>query len=270
MLTRTPIEILKSASIAKDSMLLDQLVEIMQSIYRYELFKPIMDMSATLAKEGRLRFVTEPKQFYALDEGNCVTIEGGTFDKFTNIFRSSKNYKITIKKLTADVVVHEIGHMIENESGVSLDSAFLRAVHADISAKHSGNVSLNAAIKQVMIDEVANYIDSHKASELFTRFFQLLAMSKQVAGFGAQYGYRVEDIYKGFPNFTKWLGDVLYPRLISRIDPSIAQNSQSYIIPIEEIKHEWSTQKARSIHGHKAPGDKSPSRWSKNVTSIKD
>lgn len=270
MLTRTPIEILKNASIASDNMLMDQLIEIMQSIYRYELFKPIMDTSATLAKEGRLKFVTEPKQFYALDEGNCVTIEGGTFDKFTNIFRSSKNYKITIKKLTADVVVHEIGHMIEKESGVALDAAFLRAIHADISVKHSGNVSLNAAIKQVMIDEVAAYTEGHRPSELFTRFFQLLAMSKQVSGFAAQYGYKVEDIYKAFPNFTKWLGDVLYPRLIQRIDPQIAQNSRSYIIPIEEIKHEWSKESARSIHGHKSPNDKGPSRWSKNVTSIKD
>lgn len=270
MLTHTPIEILKNSIIASDTMLVDQLIEIMDSIYRYELFKPIMDMSSTLAKEGRLKFVTAPKEFYALDEGNCVTIEGGAFDKFTNIFRSTKTYKITIKKLAPDVVVHEIGHMIEKESGVKLDDAFMRMVFADISVKHSGNVSLNAAIKQVMIDEVVNYTEGHKASELFTRFFQLLAMSKQVSGFAAQYGYRVEDIYKAFPNFTKWLSDALYPRLIPRIDLTIARNSQIYIVPIEEIRHEWSKEKARSIHGHKGPKDKSPSRWSSSMKSIKD
>ncbi len=271
MLTRTPIEIIKSASVAADSIMLAHLIEIMQSIYKYELFKPIMDISATLAKEGRLKFIAEPKEFYMLDEGNCVTIEGGAFDRFSNIFRSSKKYTITIKKLSYDVVVHEIGHMVEKESGIPLDAAFRKAIYDDISVKHSHNVSLNAAIKQVMVDEVAPYEDSHKLSELFTRFFQLLAMSKQVSGFAAQYGYKVEDIYVAFPNFTKWLGDVLYPNLIKRIDPQIAQSSQAYIIPIEHIKHEWAKERVRSVHGHtSSASEKQPTRFSRNIKSIKD
>ncbi len=270
MIIRTPIEILKNATIASNDALLSELVGIMQSVYRYELFKPLMDVSSTLAKEGRLKFIAQPKEFYALDEGNCVTIEGGTFDRFTNIFRSTKNYKITIKKLSADVLVHEIGHMIEKESNIKLDNAFLRAVHADISVKHSGNVSLNAAIKQVMIDEVAGYTDGHKASELFTRFFQLLAMSKQVAGLAAQYGYRVEDLYKGFPNLNFWLNSALYPKLSTLTDHQIALSSKAYIIPIEEIKHEWSKEKVKSVHGHRGEKDKTTSNWKGSVTSIKD
>ncbi|MDF3047953.1 MAG: hypothetical protein K0R73_1071 [Candidatus Midichloriaceae bacterium] len=269
MIVNTPIAILKSASIARDPLLLEELVRIIESVYRYELFKPLMDIAATLALQKRLILIAEPKQFYALDEGNCITIEGGAFDKFTNIFRSNKNYKITIKKMSHDVFIHEIGHMIENESGIMLDADFNKAIHADISVKHSGNVSLNAAIKQVMIDEVANYNESHKASELFTRFFQLLAMSKQVAGFAAEYGYRVEDIYKAFPNFTKWLNSALYPRLNRRVDPQIAISSKAYIVPLEEVKHEWSKEKVKSIHGAPKPGQ-TFTKWSRGIKSIKD
>jgi hypothetical protein len=270
MIVTTPIEVLKNVSIARDSIMLSELVGIMQSVYRYELFKPLMDITATLALQKRIRLIAEPKQFYALDEGNCVTIEGGTFDKFTNIFRSNKNYKITIKKISHEVFVHEIGHMVENETGIALDANFSRAIHADISVKHSGNVSLNAAIKQVMIDEVANYTDLHKASELFTRFFQLLAMSKQVSGFAAEYGYRVEDIYKAFPNFTKWLDSTLYPTLKRIIDPQIAEYSKAYLVPLEEIKHEWAKEKVKSIHGRSANPNQTPTKWSRGIKSIKD
>ena len=144
-------------------------------------------------------------------------------------------------------------------------------IHADITVKHTHNVSLNAAIKQVMIDEVAHYSDAHKASELFTRFFQLLAMSKQVSGFSAQYGYNVEDIYKAFPNFTKWLVSVLYPNLEKRIDPGVSQASRSYILPIEHIKHEWSKERVRSVHCHTGMKDAGqPTRFSRNIKSIKD
>lgn len=267
MLVKTPIEILKSVTVSTNPKLMEEMDTIISSVYRYDLFKPFMDMTATLAKEGRISLVVQPKEFYALDEGNCLTIEGGTFDKLSNLVRREKRYKITIKKVSSDVVVHEIGHMIEKESGVDLDDNFMRAMLADIQVKYSANVSLNAAIQQVMIHEVSGYQESHRRSELFTRFFQLLAMSKEVAGYGAAYGYKVEDVYKAFPNYTKWLWDNLYKQLIPRIDPIIAQASQAYIVKLEDIKHSWAKETIKPIHSQSAPKE---SKWRSGTKSIKD
>lgn len=267
MLVKTPMQILKSVTSATSEKLMDEMDTIISAVYRYEIFKPFMDMTVTLAKLGRISLVVQPKEFYALDEGNCLTIEGGTIDKLTNLVRREKRYKITIKKVSSDVVVHEIGHMIEKESGVNLDDNFMRAIISDIQVKHSSNVSLNAAIQQVMITEVSGYQESHRRSELFTRFFQLLAMSKDVAGYGAVYGYKVEDVYKAFPNYTKWLWDNLYNQLIPKIDPQVAQTSQAYIVKLEDIKHSWAKETIKPIHSQSAPKE---SKWRSGVKSIKD
>ncbi|MCE2991409.1 MAG: hypothetical protein LW825_00560, partial [Candidatus Jidaibacter sp.] len=60
MIVTTPIEVLKNVSIARDSIMLSELVGIMQSVYRYELFKPLMDITATLALQKRIRLIAEP------------------------------------------------------------------------------------------------------------------------------------------------------------------------------------------------------------------
>lgn len=253
-----PLEIIKSATTAKGENLITLFMDVMQKLYQYELFKPMMDLASTLCATKRLVFIIEPKEFYMLDEGNCVTIEAFGATK-------QKRFRITIRKIKADVIIHEIGHMIEKESDTPLNQKFIDAVVSDIKKRNSGNLSLLSAIDNVMIKEVANYPHVQKASELFTRYFQLLSMSKEVAGLSAEYGYTLAEMYKAFPNLENWLWDNFYPEMISKIDAEIAQKSSKYIIPISEIKHKWAGEKVESTHqGRNKP------KWSANFKSIKD
>lgn len=253
-----PIELIKANTSAKQNNLINVFMDVMRRLYQYELFKPMLDLSASLCATKRLQFIIEPKEFYMLDEGNCVTIEA-----FGS--QSLRRYKITIRKIKADVIIHEIGHMMENESGTPLDANFNKAILTDVHNMKTGNLSLVSAISDVLVKGVANYPNNQKASELFTRYFQLISMSKEVAGHGAEYGYTLTEIYKAFPLTENWLWDFFYSNMINKISPEIAMQSRKYIIPINEIKHRWAGEKVESAHQGRAKP-----KWSANFKSIKD
>ncbi len=257
-LTRSsnPVEIIRQKTSATDNYLINDFIEVVKKIYAYELFKPMMDLVATLAMQDRLTFKLSPKTVFELDEGNCRTVEMRGGNKF---------FTITIKRIKPDVIIHEIGHMIEGESGVKLDAAFNKAILTDLHMLATRNISLQSAIKNVMVLQVAGYPNNQKGSELFTRYFQLLAMAKEVAGFSADYAYTIIDVYKAFPLTIDWIWDKLYHPMIARIDLHIAKNSQQFIIPINEIKHKWAGEKIESFHKSEKKG-----KWSSNVKSIKD
>jgi hypothetical protein len=254
--SNNPIEIIRQKTSATEPYLIDNFIDVIKKIYAYEIFKPMMDLVTTLAIQGRLTFKLSPKTVFELDEGNCRTVEMRGGNKF---------FTITIKKIKPDVIIHEIGHMIEGESGVSLDATFNRAIITDIHMLATRNISLQTAIKNVMVFQVANYPNNQKGSELFTRYFQLLAMAKEVAGFSAEYSYTVLDVYKAFPLTIDWIWNKLYKPMIARIDIMVAKTSQQFIIPIDEIKHKWADEKVEAFHK-----EKKGSKWSSNIKSIKD
>ncbi len=254
--TLDPFELIKGSTTSTDPYLINNFLAVIKKIYAYEIFKPMMDLVSTLCMQKRLEFRLSPKTVFSLDEGNCRTVESRNGNKY---------FVITIKKITPDVVIHEIGHMIENESNVRLDATFNQAMLTDIRAVATRNISLQTAIKQVMVLQVSNYPDNQKGSELFTRYFQLLAMAKEVAGFSAEYAYTVLDVYKAFPNTIDWIWEKLYKPMFARIDLRIAKISQEFIIPINEIKHKWAGEKIETFHKSEKKG-----KWSSNVKSIKD
>lgn len=259
----SPIDIIKGRCQSKEQYLVEDFIDIIKKLYQYELLKPIMDFITTVCQDQRLTLHIAPKAFYELDEGNCVTTQ--------QLIRGSnrktyKEYIITIKKVTADVVVHEVGHMLEQETNVNLASGFNQAIIEDIkNLKAVGNQSLASAIAEVMIKQVSAYTPPHRASELFTRYFQLIAMAKEISGKAATYGYMVLDVYRAFPKVENWLWDYFYPQMVSLISPQIALTSQQYIKPIEEIKHHWAKEAVKPMH--RQPGQ---SKWMKSVKSIKD
>lgn len=260
-----PIWIIRSVSIASESFLIDHFMEVITRIYQYEIFKPMMDLVASKACEKKLYFKIIPKKMFNLDEGNCRTIESGVFNKFLNKFIAKKEYTITIRKITPDVIIHEIGHMMEKEAELQLSEGFKNAITSDIKGRNFGNLSLGAAINSVLVKEVANYPIDQIGSELFTRYFQMLAMAKEVSGKAADYAFSLGEVYKAFPATELWMFENLYKRLMPKFNTDIVKASEQYIVPIEEIEHKWSGEKVKSFHG----GDKDI-RWSKSIKSIKD
>lgn len=264
-LIKRPIDLIRKYSQSKEQYLIEDFIEIIKKLYQYEILKPMMDFITTVCLDGRLQFQIAPKAFYELDEGNCVTTQQSIKDG-SGGQKVYKEYIITIKKVTADVVVHEIGHMLEQETNVDLGSGFNKAIVEDIkNLKAISNQSLAAAIGEIMIKQVAGYQPSHRSSELFTRYFQLIAMAKEISGRAAIYGYTVLDVYKAFPKVENWLWDYFYPKLVANVSPQVAMASNSYIKPIEEIKHNWAKEAVKPMH--KSSGQ---SKWMKTVKSIKE
>jgi hypothetical protein len=264
-LIKDPIQTITSHTKAEDEIFYNKFTSEIKKIYQYEIFKPMMDLVATLCMKGSLTFSVYDRKLFDLDEGNCKTIEGGSINKVLNKFRVNRTYVITIKKITTDVIVHEIAHMMEKEGEFNSLDPFTQNIVKDIKLLNTNNFSLRAAVNQILIEEVKPYPQNQKASELFARFFQILSMSKEVAGMGSEYGYALKDAYDLFPNTIAFLSGSFYNTVLTKIDPNISAISQNYIKPIEKIEHKWSETKASSIH---ATPEKP--KWSKAVKSIKD
>ncbi len=90
-------------------------------------------------------------------------------------------------------------------------------------------------------------------------------MSKEVEGFSAEYGYGLEQCTEFFANVVAILARDFYQNIIGKIEPKIAADSMLYIKKDEDIKHNWSEERAQSIH--ETPGKP---KWSRTVKSIKD
>lgn len=262
-LVKAPLNMIESASVSKNDKLMQEFMHIVRKLYQYEAFKPMLDLATTLVNQGRLKFVIEPKEFYHLDHGHCLTIEGGMFDKFSNSFKRTKSYKISIKKISSDVIIHEIGHMVEKECNVVLGAEFTKAIMGDLQKNEGNNMSLRSAVNDIMISELKGYPQDQRASELFTRYFQLMAMTREVMGMASPYGFKIEDMYRYFTNYSGWLVDHLFVFISKFIDPSVAKESAKYIVDLGNIKTKWTDEKIRPMHHSPNPSQKP--KWSSSI-----
>lgn len=260
-----PLELIRISTSASEEYLTIRFMEVIKKLYQYQVFKPLLDLSVSMIIENRLLFKIQEKTGFELDEGNCQTVESGFFDSIRGIFNKKNRYTITIKKISPDVIIHEIGHMVEGESEIDLSSGFNDAIIADIKDLYQHNLSLTSAIKNILVLQVANYPNNQKAGELFTRYFQLLAMSKEVAGKSIEYSYLISEMYRAFPRTEAWLFENLYKPISAKVNPGVVFASTKYIKPIEEIEHHWAGEKIQSTHHN-------PSKptWRKTIKSIKD
>lgn len=268
--SKTPIDIILYATTASDTPTRDNFIKIVKRLYQYEIFKPMLDLTASLATAGRLHFKVYDRKFFELDEGNCRTIANNMFDKLRNRFTTAKQYTITIKKTAPEVIVHEISHMLEQEGDLSPLANFAEIIQRDITNNASTNVSLQEAVRQVMIVEVGGYKSSHTNSELFARYFQLLAMAKEILGYDGKYRYTLQDLYRFFIHTSEWMWQKMYPQILPKINTEIALASQQYIKALEDIEHKWSESKIDSFHKKQSPAAGQPLQWRKSIKSIKN
>lgn len=259
----SPIDIIAASTQAQNAGQAEEFGGIIRRLYRYSLLKNMLDLAATLAKQGRLKFKLAPQKLFELDEGNCRTIEGNLLNRYLNRLQSQRHYVITIKKIQPDVIVHEMGHMLENEIVQTALGDFGQQMATDL-CQRPRNLSLAMAVQQIMRNEVQVYPPTQHNGEWFARYFQLIASSKEIAGLNASYSFKVGDVYEFFAATSKWMLQYLAPGVGAKIDAAVAQASSAYIQDMEQMKHLWSEEKVRPIHkGGKA-------LWSATVQSIKD
>ncbi len=270
-----PIAIISNNSTAENQSQMGQFIKIITHLYQFSLLKDILDFTTAKAQQNSLKFNIKDRRFFELDEGNCKTITSSSIvDIFLNAFKNNKNYVINIKKIAPDVIIHEIAHMVEQELADAFDpfifSQIISQEIIEIKSK-TGNISLLDAVKSIMIEEVENYQDSHKVSELFARYFQMLASTREVTRFGTKYSYSLMDVAKVFEKTSKYVAELLGFFYKTHNYFAIKKASESYIKDIEDIKHKWSEQKIHSFHKEtKQINGVTKPIWKKSFKSIKD
>lgn len=256
-----PIEIIRNNLICEDELLSEKFIKHIKHLYQYDLFKPILDLVATKSLQGIFKFKVQDKKVFDIDAGNCKTISTDLLDSIFNQFRSSKSYLVTIKKINYDVIVHEIGHMIEHE--LELDLTIFSNIISEEINKKTNFLTISEVIKDIMINQIAKYPQDQQNSELFARYFQLFALSKEISGYEVDSGYKLKNLENYLVKTYTWIHDNVYSKLKDKIDQNIASYSKKFLKSIDDVQHKWSEQKAKPIHRQKRVA------WSGTVKSIK-
>ncbi len=275
-----PIEIISSSIQTKDKNLHSKFMQQIKHLYQYSMFKPILDLTATKIQQGLLHFKLHDARFFDLDAGNCRTIVNtSSVSGISGLFQKMfirKKYCITIKKISAEVIIHEIAHMVEQELNESLDiSSFINAFKKDIQKSHSTNPSLRQAINHIFIQQVAHYPPEQQNSEIFARFFQIFAAAKEVAFAKSEgYSYDFYQVSSCFEISGCHFNQCFMPSLRGILNEEIVQASSLYIKNLDEISNPWSDRRIQSKHSIHHNNDinnsKPQPKWGKTIKSIKD
>jgi hypothetical protein len=247
-----PIELILNACSGDDMMMKGQ----------FEMFRIIFDYCAKLCREKRLQFVVKRQGNFDLDAGSCNIFEEGAFDKVLKVFKRVRRYKIILKKLTIDVLIHEVGHMLEKELNLDLNMQFKQAIKDDMDAKKMIK-SIEAVIKDVMFEQVKLYPAAEQVPEVFARYFELLANCHEISGKASGYGFL--ELCRAFSATSGWINDKVIAKLATEIPSDISAASKHFVRPIAEIKHHWANDKVNPIH----ESTRKP-KWSTVIKSIKD
>lgn len=258
-----PIALIREVSFTDGGPDVEDFIKIIERLYQHSVFKDILDLTATLCYHGKLKFSLSEKKFYEIDSGNCKTIDHGVFNSILKSLIRRKKYEVSIKKVKPDVIIHELAHMLEKEGKHPVDFIFADAMRSDINS--ISNLSLKAATNELMVDGLKGYPASEQCSEQFARYFQLLALSREIAGKDAEYGFSLSDLAKSFKRTQFWITKNVFSFIKPKISSIIAKNSAILVKSEVTIEHKWSEEKVRPMHKPK----KSP-EWSKIVKSIKE
>ena len=251
------LKVVNKASTSIDQSLVDGFMKILQHLYSQAIFKNILDIVATKCSIGQLHFVVQDAKFFDIDSGNCVTMidDNGPFDI------KRRKYVITIKKLACDVIMHEIGHMLEHELSHLLNMGkFASTIMYEI---NSTPIYMKALVQSLFIDQLKGYPESQHIGELFARFFQFFAGANEFAfqsSIAAKYSLR--DAMLTFPRTLEFLDKQLSDSWNDLIDPKIAAEGLQY--SQNPSKEQWVDVKVKS----KQFGNTSNNRW--GVKSNKD
>lgn len=262
IITRTfdPISLFESSCTGSDEKMLKHFSLMIKHLYQYKIFQLILDLTASRIYDKVLTFRLHDQRFFDLDEGNCKTIYGNTINKLFNKVRTQNIYQITIKKLSYEVIIHEIAHMIEKEMKIDLKQ-FINTINYDLSNKPI-SIGLHHKIEQTLITELKAYPANQRDSEMFARYFQILCASKEISGNNSDF-YSIKQALDYFKETTQLINTLYDNVMLYSIYPDITRISSNFIIDISKVHHKWSEQKVQSIHIGKT------AKWSNAVKSIK-
>ncbi len=258
------VTILLSHSIAKNEQYLAKFANILHKMASYPELDYILNFAATKARSGQLTFELKDTVFFELDSGNCKAIQGTMFNHVMNAFRNEKKYLISIKKIKASVIIHELAHMIENELYSFKSKQFHDCFIKDMRASLISNLSLQTIINSKLVNDLKLYPASEHHAEVFARFFELICLCNEISGHEENTGYDLLTLCNSFPNLMHYINNILKPKVLDRTYTDITEYSANRNKNAKRSAS-WSNDKVHSIHA-----DTKKPQWRRTVKSIKD
>ena len=183
---------------------------------------------------AQLSFAIIEKKDWDTNVGCFLTSKTTVFNKALNLFKYHTTEKIIIRKLSINVLAHEMAHALEFASKKPLTTTFQQAIRQDLLGTDTAIITLKTEIKRLIDSDLKLYKPEQHPAELFARYFELLSLSRNVCFNG---NFTTEQVIQLFPRTTNFL--------VNHFNPLIANQINS------EIAYETSKIKAQTNQGNK-------------------
>lgn len=244
-------------SVSSDNQIINDFLQIIQYLYKHNIFKNILDIVVTKCTVGQLTFKVQHSKFFDLDAGNCLTMIDD--QGYADIKTHRKKYIITIKKVASDVIMHEIAHMLEQELNHIINlKDFANTLMYEVYSIGGQHLHMNSIVQSLFVEQVTSYPSSQHLSELFARFFQFFAAANELAfqsSLSARYS--LQNAISIFPRTLEFLDSKLSDSWKVLIDPKIAAESAKYSQSSFNNKPEWADKRIKASN----VGSTTGSRW---------
>ncbi len=237
----------------------EKFVKLFSDLYRIELFKDGLDLILTKLQEKHLRFEVKIIKGWDTNIGCFLTEKRSVFDQTLGKFFHNRALKIILRKMSYNVLAHEMAHALEYESGVNLGEEFRKAIGFDMKDREPQMLPMRAEVKRLMVDALKSYPPQQFLSELFARYFELLSVSRNVCANG---DFTTLDVMNFFENTTNFVTKIFNPQIRAKIAPEIADFTSNLArqVKLSEPQQQFQ-EKVESFHKRDA------SSWAKNVKS---
>jgi hypothetical protein len=245
-----------------------QLVEYFVRLYNIDILKNGLDFILTKLHQRELSFEIKNINGWDTNIGCFLTEEVSFFDNIINKIAKKKTRKIIIRRLSYNVLAHEMAHAIEFISNNILAEDFRQAVDFDMKNREPKFIPLRSHYNRLMIEAIKLYKPQYFLSEVFARFFELLAISRDVVANG---DFTTFDVIEFFPNIVNFLNKKFYPKIMSQIDSDIAKYSKIFIAKQQSANNsQYNQSKIKKFQSNITSNlNNGKVQWSKNNISNK-
>lgn len=198
----------------------DKFLKFFCDLYRIELFKDGLDLILSKIQQKELKFEIKEMQGWDTNVGCFLTEQKSFYDKTLGKFLRKSSPKIILRKLSYNVLAHEMAHALEFESGIDLGEEFRKCIGYDMKDRQPQILTLKSEVKRLMVEALKAYPPQQFLSELFARYFELLSISRNVSING---DFSTADVMDFFANTTNFVEKIFNPQIKAKINPEIAK-----------------------------------------------
>lgn len=255
-------DILRQATSFEGSSEITKFSEIFQLLYKSPLLKPSLDFSLTQVNKKHLRFEIKIIKNWDTNSGCYLSDQRSFYNKFIGSWVHKSYNKIILRTLLPSLIAHEMAHGVEIESGINFDDQFRQAIGFDMKNKTPKNPAFAGKFHRIFIDGIKTYPKYQIISELFARFFEILAESRPISKNSA---FTEEEVKDFFLNSWNWVENFLNPLMKPKINSKISNYSAK--LDTDSMQEKF-THKTQSFF--KKVDSKGNKSWSANVKSNAD